>query len=134
MPKKGKSPVTTKQRAKIAAGRVKGKTHKTIAKEMGLAESTVRKQAVDVRTRAMIAGLKQRDQVELEEVWAGILGSIQAGLKKRSVAQNIAARRDGMKLLVLGDTRNMDVGGADDGEGYPLEDLLRTYREAATEK
>ena len=129
MPAKGKSRVTDSQRTKIAAGRVGGKTSRQIAKETGLAMTTVDHQASDPRVSTLALRFKRKDEDKLEQAWNLAVGSILKHLKSQSADLVIDARRDLMRLLVLGDPPMLRVAPVDNSEGdFTLEELLATYR------
>ena len=65
MPVKGKSKVTDRQRAQIAAGKIAGKSHRAIAAETGLAKTTVDHQATDPRVSTLTLRLKRQDEERL---------------------------------------------------------------------
>ncbi len=129
MPAKGKSKISDAQRAKIAAGRVAGKPAKQIARETGLAKTTVDHQAGDPRTGTLTLRLKHKDEARLEQAWDLAVGSILKHLKSKSADMVINARRDLMRLLTLGDPPLLRVAPTDNSAGdFTLEELLATYR------
>ena len=83
MPAKGTSKVSQKQRAKIAAGRIAGKTASRIAAETGLSESTVKKQVSDPRTVTIIQGWKTRQRQQIDQALDLTLRSLLRDLKSR---------------------------------------------------
>jgi AcrR family transcriptional regulator len=130
MPAKGKSKVTDQQRAQIAVGRVFGKSARQIAAETGLSKSAVDHHATSdpvISTLAM--RLKHRDEARLEQAWRLAVASILKHLKSKSPDLEIDARRDLMRLLVLGDPPLLRVSATDREPGmYTLEELLQSYR------
>jgi hypothetical protein len=134
MPAKGKSRVTDSQRAKIAAGRVAGKSAKAIAAETGLSKSTVDHQATDPRVSTLALRFKQKDQARLEQAWDLAVNSILKHLRSKSSELEINARRDLMRLLVLGDPPMLRVAPVDSSGGdCTLEELLKSYRRVTTD-
>lgn len=129
MPATGKSRVTEKQRAKIAAGRLAGKTAKTIAAETGLSKQTIDKQAVDPRTGALIMKLKARDGDLLDEGWKLGLKSILSDLKSKKPVQRRGARRDLLRFLTAGDPAVSKIVPEEPGGKYTLTELLTMYRD-----
>jgi hypothetical protein len=129
VPAKGKSRVSVAQRAKIAVGKVAGKTRKQIARETGLHPDTVGRVANDARTTTLVLRLKERHQPELEKMYAKSL----RGINKRLDSKDdlIAQRAQGqlLRYIEAGDPplyRIADQGSAD-GD-FTLEELLRTMR------
>jgi|ERR1700733_3355454 len=131
MPAKGKTKVTDAQRAAIAAGKLAGKPAKRIAAETGLAKSTVDHQANDPRTSTLTLRLKGKDEARLEEAWDLTVKSILADLKSNSPEFVIAARRDLMRLLPLGDPPLLRIAPQDAQGDFTLEELLMAYRSAS---
>ena len=129
MPAKNKSKVTDAQRRKIAAGKVTGKTAKTIAAEAGLAQRTVEKHAADARTMALIIGYKTRDEAELAAIWKLMIKRLKKDIDSTDADVRHRARMAFMKLLVLGEVPlgREDAPGAQDGD-FTLEELLRVHR------
>ena len=132
MPAKGKTRVTERQRARIAAGRVAGKPAREIAEETGLSKSTVDHQALDPRTATLTLRLKRRDEAKLDEAWSLSIASILKHLKSGKAELVIGARRDLFRLLPLGDPPLLRIAPADNSGGdCTLEELLQTYRAAS---
>lgn len=129
MPAKGKSKVSDQQRAQIVTGKLAGKSHRAIAAETGLAKTTVDHQAVDPRVSTLALRFKQRDEARLEQAWDLTVASIVRDLKSKSPELVIAARRDLMRLLPLGDPPLLRVAPTDSSGGdFTMERLLATYR------
>jgi hypothetical protein len=130
MPAKGKSKVSTRQRARIAAGRVGGQTSREIAAETGLSESTVRKQATHPRTVTLVQRLIQRDEKELDAAWAKALQTVKKDLNSKDPAVVRDARRDLLRFITAGDPplARLELAPAPEGSIYTLEELLSTMR------
>jgi len=127
MPSKGKSPVTTQQRGRIAAGRVSGKTSATIAAETGLSESTVRKQAVDPRTVTLIQKLKSRDEAQLDRIWKKTIRVIEEDLDNGDPGVRGRAARTAVNVIAAGDPPLARLEVSQNGAGdFTLEELLAT--------
>jgi len=131
MPAKGKTRVTERQRAHIAAGRLLGKPAREIAEEVGLSKSTVDHQAHDPRTATLTLRLKRRDEDKLDQAWTLSIASILRDLKSKKAELVIGARRDLFRLLPLGDPPLLRIAPADSAGGdFTLEELLQSYRSA----
>lgn len=96
MPAKGKSKVSDKQRAVIAAGKLAGKTRDQISRETGLAQSTVAHQLVNPRTMMLLLEMKLRSEPELVEMW----GMMLVGLKVDLVSDDSDIRRHARTFLL----------------------------------
>ena len=128
---KGRSKVSDAQRRKIAAAKIVGETHRAIAAETGLAVTTVDHAVTDPRVSTLTLRLKGRDEARLEQAWDLTVGSILKDLKSKSPAVVIAARRDLMRLLPLGDPPLLRVSPQDTSKGdFTLEQLLAAYLSA----
>lgn len=127
---KGTSKVSDKQRAQIAAGKVAGKTHRAIAAETGLAKSTVDHHVSgDMRLATLTMRLKRKHEAKLEQGYGLMVASILRDLKGKTADLQIDARRDLMRLLVLGDPPLLRAAATDNSGGdFTLEELLRSYR------
>ncbi|MGH9558688.1 MAG: hypothetical protein ACRD30_05560 [Bryobacteraceae bacterium] len=121
--------MTDRQRTKIAAGRVSGKTSREIAAETNLSESAVRKQAADPRTKTLIQRLKERDETRLSTMWTLALNSIQERLLHQNPSIQCDATRDLYRFLNAGDPPLARLDPVDDkGGDFTLEELLTVYR------
>jgi hypothetical protein len=127
MPTKNKSKVTDAQRRRIAAGKVVGKTAKTIAAETGLSSRTVEREATRSRLLALVAEYKARDEKTLSQIWDLMIKRLKGDIDSNDPDIRRHARGQFMKLLVLGES-------ATDGDKRPqpgdmtLEELLTVYR------
>jgi hypothetical protein len=131
MPAKGKSKISDRQRAAIAAKRLIGKTAKTIAQEEGLAVKTVERQATDPRTTTLILRLKHRDGKQLERMWKKGLDGLEKDLTAKDRALAAMARGQLFRLLPLGDPPLLRIAPADNSGGdFTLEELLASYTAA----
>ncbi len=130
MPAKGKSKVSPKQRAKIAAGRLVGKTSRKIAAEVGLSESTVKKNVNDHRTVTIIQGWKNRQRRQIDQALDLTLKSLLRDLKSRDNDLVRDARRDAMRIATLGDPRLYPIAdqGGNAGDGVTYEELISKIR------
>jgi hypothetical protein len=129
MPAKGKTKVTDAQRRQIAAKKLIGKTARTIAKETGLAQKTVEKQAGDPRTSMFILRQRHRSEKHLEQAWDLGLASILVHLRSGVPELVIQARRDMLKFATAGDPPLLRVAPEDTSGGdFTLEELLSSYR------
>jgi hypothetical protein len=129
VPAKGKSRVTDAQRRKIAAGRVAGRSHRAIAADTGLALKTVDHHATDPRVNTLILRLKHKYERELGRGWRLALLSLLRDLRSKDHVLQIAARRDLLRFLTVGDPPLLRMAPADTSGGdFTLEELLISYR------
>jgi hypothetical protein len=129
MPARGKTKVSDAQRRKIAAGKLAGKPHSTIAAETGLAVSTVDHQLADQRTTTLILLLKNRDRAQLERMWKKGLDGLEKDLTAKDRAVAAMARGQLFRLLPLGDPPLLQIAATDSSGGhFTLEQLLESYR------
>jgi len=129
VPAKGKTKVSDEKRRQIATARLIGKTAKTIAKETGLAQKTVEKQANDPRTSRFILRERSRSERALEQAYRLGLASILVHLRSGNPELVIQARRDALKYATAGDPPLMAVTLPDSSCGdFTLEELLSTMR------
>lgn len=128
MPAKGKTKVTDRQRAQIAAGRMAGKPARQIARETGLSKSTIDHQALDQRVSTLTLRLKRKDEGRLEQGWSLAVSSILSDLKSKDASLKINARRDLLRFLTIGDPPLLRVAPASNENGdFTLEELLTCY-------
>jgi hypothetical protein len=129
--RRGKANVNDRQRAKIAAGKVAGKTHKAIAAETGLAVSTVNHHvSSDAHVATLSLRLKHKYESDLERGYGLAVKSILRHLKGSNEELQIDGRRDLMRLLVLGDPPLLRTSPVDSPGMFTLEELLSSYRDA----
>ena len=130
IPARGKSKISPKQRARIAAGRIAGKPAAKIAAEAGLSESAVKKNVNDYRTVTIIQGWKNRQRRQIDQALDLTLRSLLRDLRSRDNDLVRDARRDVMRISTLGDPRLYPVGdaGGDAGDGVTYEELISEIR------
>ena len=131
MPARDTTKVSEAQRRKIAAGKVAGKTHRSIASETGLAVTTVDHEVADPRTVTLIQRLKARDQAQLERMWKKGLDGLEKDLTAKDRAVAATARGQLFRLLPLGDPPLLRMAPVDSTDGFTLEELLTSYRKAS---
>jgi hypothetical protein len=96
-----------------------------------LAVTTVDHHANDPRVSTLRLRLKYKHESRLEQAWDHAVGSIVTDMRSKSPELVIAARRDLMRLLPLGDPPLLKVVPLDEKAGdYTLEELLSSYRRA----
>jgi hypothetical protein len=132
VPAKGKSRVTNRQRATIAAGRLEGKTSAEIASDAGLAESTVRRQATDQRTRVLIQRLKERDEEQLDRIWRKALNRCEKLIAHPNAIVALRASKLAVDMVSAGDPplARLELNTSDGERECTLEELLNIYRVA----
>lgn len=131
MPARGKSKVSDAQRRKLAAGRAIGKTAKQLAKETGLAHSTVMKQVVDPRTTTLAQHYKVRYEPQITRIFEKTLNGIEADVLSLNTDLAVKSRNQALKVVTLGDPPLERLNPPSPGGGdFTLEELLVTYRKA----
>jgi len=129
MPAKGKSRVTAKQRRKIAAGKSAGKTHRAIARETGLAVTTVDHQAGHPQVVSQISSLKLEHEPQLARMFKLSLDTMERDIGSRNKGVCAAARAQLLRLLPVGDPPLLRIAPQEPGRGdFTLEELLICYR------
>ncbi len=132
MPAKGKSKISDAQRRKIAAAKVAGKSHRTIAAETGLALTTVDHAATDPRTVTLILHLKAKKEPQIERMFTLALDTMERDMNSKDASVRSAARAQFLRLLPLGDPPLLRVAANDGSAGdFTLEELLVTLRKAS---
>jgi hypothetical protein len=129
LPAKGKSKVTAAQRLKVAAGIAAGKTGKAIARETGLAHSTVMKQAVDARTRAHAFDIKVRNLAAIEALVTKRIGQLNKELNSRSAIVRHNAGNQVIKFAQMGDPPFAAAPPPIDEGGMTVMQALALYAE-----
>ena len=135
MPAKGKTKVTSRQRKKIAAGRLVGKTDKAIAAEVGLHPVTVNRVAHDARTTTLILRLKEKDDQDFATLWASMITGLKDDIASKDFSERHASRNFLLKAITAGDPPLHRVGDVGSSEGdFTLEELLLTMRRVTKKK
>jgi hypothetical protein len=127
MPARNKSKVSDAQRRKIAAGKVLGRTAKSVAAETGLSQRTVERQLKDPRTVAYIQEFKERDYKDLSESWRDMIRGLRQDVKSKDFVIRRAARVDLIRVLEAGEPPldKAQAPGTDSTKGdFTLEELL----------
>ncbi len=133
MPSKGKAKVTDTQRARIAAGKISGRTSKQIAHETGLAPVTVRKQLVRPDTKASIQALKNESAGLISSNFARAQVKIGKMLDSKDPDQMYRGVQMACKVPVLGEAvQRIDPPRQGQGE-FTLQDLLEAELRAKEE-
>ena len=132
MPAKGKSKVTAQQRRRIAAGKSAGKTHRAIAREAGLAVTTVDHQARHPEVVTLTMRLKKEHEPQLVRMYKLSLETMERDIGSKNRGVCAAARAQLLRLLPLGDPPLLRIAPQDPGRGdFTLEELLICYRTAS---
>jgi hypothetical protein len=132
VPKKNTSRVSDRQRAKIAAGKLEGKTAVAIASETGLSTSTVHKQANDRRTKVLIQRLKDRDEAQLDRIWKKALDRTEKMIDDNDPVVALRASKLGLDLVTASDPplARLELNQGDGECEITLEELLKIYGKA----
>jgi predicted transcriptional regulator len=125
MPAKGTTRVGDARRGAIARARLAGKPSRAIAREVGLAPDTVRRQMSDPRTVSLIRELKAEQEGRLRKSFERACQSIEKHLESRRAGVVRDARRDLVRILEAGEPAKVDVSPGGDCQ---LEELLTVYR------
>lgn len=136
MPAIGKSRVTATQKAAVAAGKVAGKRNSDIAKETGLAASTVSQTANKPEVKGIIDRIFAENSGMMAGLMAGVVESLLADIapgSKLTAEQRFTARNQAVSVLQLGQPKVPEVApttgpGAVAGGGVFLGDMLAVYR------
>lgn len=129
MPAKGKTKLTPRQRNAIAQGKLTGKKSKDIAKDAGIAVSTVRNQAHDPRTVTQILTLKQQSEVEFAKMWRDMVTGVAKDIIDTDFSTRQSARVLFLRMLTAGDPPLHRVGDMGSTAGdFTLEEMLVTLR------
>lgn len=127
MPAKGTTKLTGKQRQHIAKNKLLGVTAKITARELGLAEVTIRRASIDQRTLALMAGMKQMYQPD-------IISHFKAGLELVGKVIRSKQETTADRLRAFGHIVNVAVAGEQKIEvdtrkpmHYTFEELLGAY-------
>lgn len=125
MPAKGTTRIGDGRRRAIARGKLAGKPSQAIAREVGLAADTVRRQMADPRTVSLIRELKAEQEDRLRQSFARAVGTIEEHLRSKRAGVVRDARRDLVRILEAGESTKLELAPAGDCQ---LEELLAVYR------
>ncbi len=133
-------PLTTAQRATIAAGKAIGARPKEIARRAGVSMPTVRKYALeDPGTRNMMREVKYHFAPEIIEIVRKSLKSLEKDLETaKTLGERIKLREEVLRLLAYGEmataTQTTSTAGviAAPGAGQTLGDILQQYAQQTT--
>ena len=135
MPAIGKSRVTATQKAAVAAGKVAGKRNSDIAKETGLAPSTVSQTANKPEVKGLIERIVSDNPRLMAGLMEGVVESLLADIapgSKLTAEQRYTARTQAVSVLQLGQPPTPAAatapGPGTPGGGVFLGDMLAVYR------
>jgi transposase len=131
VPAKGKGKLSPHQSAVIAAGKATGKTHKQIASEAGVSESTVDHRVRRPETLALIARLEAKHEAALDAGYGEMVAELRKDLAHKDPEVRTRARDQLLRILAASAKAgalkdNVELSGraaAGSGEFF-LEELL----------